>query len=261
VSNKRDELIVLKKTSPEQMWDSDLVELLAALDERDLEDMKEREAGNKKGQKKTIDDTDEYRSSDWTKKYLMDGDIVTVDIKPLAAKPQVWRKEKKITEEKKEIEVLSKALGVIKSEENGSLLERLVKKKRESDQKSMFDFLNNNNSKEPKLDVEILKPVESIVKRSGGKKIIISSDDESMLSDETESSSSSYSNSSGSSVKLSQTKKKRPVSSSDSDRPKKKQARKAPGKDKKKYSSSESDESDEDSFVVSDDDDDSDYSD
>lgn len=268
VSNKRDELIILKKTSPEQMWDSDLVELLAALDERDMDDMKERESGIKKGgQKNQIihDDTNKthHPSTEWTKKYIMDGDIVTVDIKPLAPKPQVWRKDKKIIEEKKEIEVLSKALGVMKSE-NGSLLERLLKKKkRESDDpsshKSMMEFSNDSNSKDPKLDLEILKPVESLVKRSFGdkkEKIIISSDNES--SDESES--SSYS--SGSSIESPKIKKKqRLVSSSDSDRPvKKKQARKkGPVKHKKKYSSSS--ESDEDSFVVSDDDDDSDYSD
>ena len=200
---KSDELLVLKATSPETMWDEDLIELLVALDQRDMEDWKERELAKKKlessaGGKKSKSGK-LFASSDAVEmmdldgddvmvhvggkgmpvdrsKYRVEGEIVTVDIKPLEAKPQVWRKKVKAKDEGDvELAVMSKALGVepaVKIEvggdekgSGGSLLERLLKKKRESDgagssglpglhQKSMFDFV----VKEPEL-----KPLATVV--------------------------------------------------------------------------------------------------
>ena len=296
LEQKRQEAMVLKKTSPEQMWDTDLVELLMALDQRDMEDWKDREASRKKLLSKSTkagkkpnrlfndeemaeeisDDDVETAAAVATnsKKYLLSGDIVTVDIKPLEAKPQVWRKEdrRKPDEEKKELEVLSKTLGVpsTRSAEEtggGGLLERLLKKKRESEgtsggggQKSMLDFMASTKAatREVKLDVDVLKPPKA------RKNIIVSdnSDDESVLS----------SSSSAQSDEKPKNRKRRPPSSSSessseesspSSRPnqKKKAApkkRTATKKVKYESSSEESSSSAEDSSVDSDD---SEYSD
>ena len=333
LDNKREELVVLKKTSPEQMWDSDLVELLVALDQRDAEDWKDREAARKKviasssavskhkraGKAKKgmssesevevlSDDPEEDRaviSTGGAKKYALTGDIVTVDIKPLEAKPQVWRKKipasgKVKDEEKEELEVMSKALGVAAAEDTsgGSLLERLLKKKRESDPQSvpqartMLDFL----AAKPKTKEADIKPISADLpvraKRASPKKSppkrtqkkrndsdqddSVVSDSESVLSDDSSDSgsgsssdSSSASSASGSPPKRSVTKKpvkKRPIASSssgedmsvDSDESLKKK-KPAPRRATKKPKYSESDDSGSDDSES--DDDDSDYSD
>lgn len=307
---KKDELAVLKKTSPESMWEADLVDLLVALDERDAEDWKDREAAKKKVMAKRLpvsrtsdeEDIPEILSDDSAadadrkiskNKYHMSGTIVSVDLKPLESKPQVWRKEVKKAapavkdEETKEFEVLSKAMGVAPRAdgEGGGLLERLLKKRRESgedkSQISMLDFVH----KEPKLDTSVLKP--PVTKRketpisSAKKPARKRKDEESVLSSSEESWSSSSSSDDSSRV----ARKKRAASNSDSSAaPKRAPKRPAPKKVRKvKDSESEessdssvapkkrpaakkavvySDSSDEDSFVVSDeeDSDDSDYS-
>lgn len=303
LSEKHEELVILNKTSPEQMWDTDLMDLLAALDQRDMEDWKDREMAKKKLQnavvvkkllkKKKEDSESENEDIEMVSdnevtvvsvnkgKYAMAGDIVTVDIKPLEYKPQVWRKEEKTKPDpvKKELEVMSKALGVptVRSEDGGGgLLERLLKKKRESGetkdvsgQKSMLDFFQQ--TKEPKLDTKeikppvVVKPKRASPKPKAKKKIVVSDDDESMLSSNDEESLLSESSESDAKPRKRRSppaKKKRPISSSeesssdssDSSKPAKRNAKKKP-----KYSDSESEEED---FIVSDDDDDdSDYSD
>jgi DNA topoisomerase-2 len=322
LAQKRDDLMTLKKTSPEQMWDTDLMELLAALDQRDMEDWKDREAARKKiqlankvvknkkkGHYSDDDDDVEMLSDDSVadreiiastsnvkanmSKYVMAGEIVTVDIKPVEYKPQVWRKEekqpiKKVEDVvKKELEVMSKALGV--ESEGGGLLERLLKKKRESEggkesgqQSSMLNFLSNKQtSKEPKLDLDAIKP--PTVSAPKPKKKIVVSDSESVLSDseDEESVLSSSSSSSSSDVKPKRrsppTRKKRPAVSDSSSssssggssesedsrparKPRKKASPKRNARKKAKYSSSEDSDDDEDSFVVSDDESDSEYS-
>ena len=199
---KKIELQLLKQTTPEQMWDSDLVDLLIALDQRDLEDSREREAAKKKLNmvsssklKKTsqknilsspeeilIDDdvlADKPSSAHDRSQYTLSGEIVAVDIKPLEAKPQVWRKETKKTgnalktvkdEEKDELEIIGKALGVDDSNQGqgqgGSLLERLLKKKRESfegaagdsgHQKTMLDFFAKPVTAVPPIKKALVK--------------------------------------------------------------------------------------------------------
>ena len=236
---KQEELVVLKETAPEQMWDDDLVDLLLALDQRDAEDWKEREyarqkllkttksekgssSRNKKGKysdnEDDAEDDVEMLSDDpegdrqimasknpvERKKHLMPGDIQTVDIKPLEAKPQVWRKDvlkkaaKVKDEEKLELENMTKALGLdvpattsmtsaatTSSKEtigSGSLLERLLKKKRESEgasagpaagsQKSMHDFFKAGGAVAKATELKGLdsKAIEKPPKRSPAKK-------------------------------------------------------------------------------------------
>jgi hypothetical protein len=159
-------------------------------------------------------------------KYALGGEIVTVDIKPLEAKPQVWRKKVK-DEESKEIEAVGKSLGV-DAAGSGSLLERIMKKAKDRDsvgatgtsQKTLFDFMS---SAEPKSvpTGSSLKTLDSILgarkpiadspesvpkkkpspKRASPKKkysssveeasVVYSDDDESVLSDDSDSSSDS----------------------------------------------------------------------
>jgi DNA topoisomerase-2 len=331
LSGKQGELEVLKNTPPEKMWDDDLVELLVALDARDAEDWKEREAARKKLLKassakasstlrlkgkasKYSEDDEEMLSDDPEedreilvpenrKKYIMSGDIQTVDIKPLEAKPQVWRKDvikkaaKVKEEEKEEIETMAKALGVAKKPDEeipgGSLLERLLKKQRESEggsgQKTMFDFIKSkpvgDNIKSLDLkSIEVPQRRKSaspkkkeVSKRkrkmdSSDSSLVPSEDDESVLTSSDSSSAYSSSSSSASSVKEKKRRAtKQPVmdtSGSSSDamsidsdsseedvKPKKKKPVVAKKSVKKKPAKKhDSSESDEDSFIVSDED-------
>ena len=130
LESKLASLFELKATSPEQMWDTDLVDVLTSLDQRDSEDAAEVSAVKKAAAAHA---------------HKMDGEITTVDIKPLEPKPQVWRKREEIAE-KKELEHVGKSLNV--TSEGGSLLERLLKKQRLSDGPAppaptggMMDFL------------------------------------------------------------------------------------------------------------------------
>ena len=285
---KKSELDRLKSTSPESMWDDDLIDLLMALDNRDMEDFKELETAKKrteaalkkgvamskmfaksksrkKGNSDDEDDGDdvEMLSDDADRelvatstsgaaaakaraKYALSGDIVTVDIKPLEAKPQVWRKEKKTLvkedEDMKEIKEVAKVIGVSEAG-SGSLLDRIMKKAKEREsfgsseaspakdpggQKTLFDFMSAKPIPAPK-PVEPLKnlvppkrssPVQP--KREKKKKSYsseeeseaYSSDDESVLS--SSSSDSSASSSSGGSRKRKTSKKRKNYSSSDS---------------------------------------------
>jgi len=216
---KRSDLDRLKATSPESMWDDDLVELLVALDYRDMEDFKEAEIAEKrikaalkrgagiktstKSRKKGGSSSDDEEedvidddvimdqdddvievggNSSSTKrpgadaaaraKYALSGEIVTVDIKPLEAKPQVWRKEKKTVkdEESKEIESVGKSLGVNVVSDGGSLLERIMKKAKERDsvgdgtappQRTLFDFMGTAGK--PITTAGSLKSVDSLI--------------------------------------------------------------------------------------------------
>ena len=301
---KAAELTSLKATSPEQMWDSDLVEVLVALEDRDAEDAKDRAKAKK--QKQIPDELmdGERQSDDLGRKgkHRMDGEIVTVDIKPLEAKPQVWRKkevlkeEKQEKEEKRKLESIGKSLGVSETS-SGSLLERLLRKQRESgEQQTLLDLM----SKKPEpMDLEPIKVqksppknVSKIVRKpispkpvrskqrsasSSGESLLSSSESGSDVSSDSSGSSSSSGSVASSPARGTPPRKagvaarKRVAVSSESDasekRPKKRAApakksarpTKKPTQPTKKSSSSDSEDSeDEDSFVSSDSDD-SDY--
>ena len=209
LEGKLAELATLKSTSPEQMWESDLLEILAALDERDVDDNKERAAAkaSKKanGIRQHLEDQQVDAAKAVAKKeHAMDGDIVTVDIKPLEAKPQVWRKvkeEKPDLAEQRQLVSISKTLGIADASE-GSLLDRLLKKQRLSDGPAggtgtLFDFMNKPSKPSPKpvLKRVLSSPTPKSVEKKMSTKKPKYSDDDAEDSEEREVLSSSSSSS------------------------------------------------------------------